>query len=76
MNCDEHFAYVASSPGVPGAHASCVHEARWLVEFAAEEMACGSTLRLVTCNEAAKLLKEYVEWRDKQPLPQGERSDG
>lgn len=65
-DCDQHFVWVAITEGEPGAHASCVNEARWRVEWAAEEMECGSTLRLVSCNKANEMLLEYVNWRDSE----------
>lgn len=67
-DCDEHLVWVAMTPGEPGAHASCVDEPPFREEWAAEEMAEGSTLLRVTCNQAHAMLKEYREWCDNEDL--------
>lgn len=75
MNCDQHYVWAAITPGEPGAHATCVDEQEWREEWAAEEMAKGSTLQRVTCNQGAAMLKEYVEWCEAMNNSYANRND-
>jgi hypothetical protein len=72
MNCDKHYTIVASKPGVPGAYASCTDDPTFLGEWAVIELLRGSILKKVTCNQAAALRQEYLDWCDKQDAAKAE----
>jgi hypothetical protein len=64
MNCDEHYTWVACRPGQPGAYAAHTDDKQYrkfLRNFKRREKRKGSTVIRVTCNEAQRLLGEYLD---------------
>lgn len=64
--CDGHYTYVAIHPKRPGAYASCTDDERFWPDFKRREEWAGATVKRVTCNEAQKLLGQYLDWMDEQ----------
>lgn len=67
-----HYSWVACKPGWPGAYASHTDDEEFadsLLEFKRREEARGCTVNRVTCDEAHKLLREYMDWFDAQEQP-------
>jgi len=65
MNCDEHFTWVACNPKLgPGAYAAHTDDQRYrkfLQNWKRRELRKGATVTRVTCNEAQKLMGQFLD---------------
>lgn len=65
-----HYTWVACKPGWPGAYAAHTDDSRYrtfLRNWKRREKRLGASVQRVTCDEAKRMLDEYLNWNDEQP---------